>query len=205
MVLRFKASPGATCACVLFRGDEFVLHWLYHLFIPLNWEPEKAVMGLPELGGTSWCSECSPIWQGKVSCLSSLTCHLAHSHPLVTASGPDYLLPPLQRRGSLHAVRDTIWGHHLGTPSRGHSRPKLTLTLQHLLTWICWTVRLSSQHVTCSLPGDCKKAWGGGKTYDSDRIQQHYSLEIKVIKTMYWVQWKCRLVVLKQITLQEQH
>lgn len=92
------------------------------LFIPLDWESEKAVLRLPELGGTSWCSECSPTRQGQVSCLSSLPCHLP-PFPSPRDCLRTRLPPPISAEKRISACSD---GHHLGTPSRGHPRPKLT-------------------------------------------------------------------------------
>lgn len=220
-----KKKTGTTLSCVLGITGSTIRCWLLKpipgqfvpvfyseemnscfigcitLFIPLNCESDKAVLGLPELGGTLWCSGCSPIWQGK------LMSELPDLSPCPFPSPRDCLRtglpPPISAGKRISACSE---GHHLRTPSRGHSWPKLTLTLRHLLTWICWTVWSSSQRVTCSLPGDCKKLVEEAKlmtvTAFSNIIHQR---ELNVSNTMYRVHWKCKLVVPKQITLQDQH
>lgn len=127
------------------------------LFIPLNWEAEEAALGLPRswvaprdaANASSYGKERPRVWAPR-------PVTFPHAHHLVTAAGPDYLLPPPEEKGSPHGVRDT----HPGTPTRGHPWPKLALTSQQLLTWVCCTVGSSSPRITCGLPGDCKKLEG---------------------------------------------
>lgn len=169
-MLTFKANPGATRACVLLRGAEFVLHWLHPLFIPLN--SKKAVLGLPKtrvqprgaVNAPLYGREKSPVWAPCPVTLSLFTSPR-------DCPRTDHLLPALQGTASLRVGTDTIRGHHPGDTRGQH---------WHSPCSTCWRefAEASASHPSVSPVAflETVKSWRR-KQKDSHRTQQCYSLE----------------------------